>query len=144
MYSSLQLSTDRRNLHFARRSVTMLILLAVCVGAQAEGVPEVDQVLEFKPGSAKAKALFEKSLTLRDLVQENFEMASVDLDDDGHKEILLRSASSSFCGSGGCLMVVLVQEGNRITQLLSQNLPGRLAVTKTRFGRYRALGVRRA
>lgn len=139
MYSSLQLSTDRRNLHFARRSVTMLILLAVCVGAQAEGVPEVDQVLEFKPGSAKAKALFEKSLTLRDLVQENFEMASVDLDDDGHKEILLRSASSSFCGSGGCLMVVLVQEGNRITQLLSQNLPGRLAVTKTRFGRYRAL-----
>lgn len=141
MYSLHPTGTERRHRQYARRPATMLVSLVACACgcAQAAGVPEVEQVLEFKPGSAKAKALFEKSPILRDLVQDNFDLAAVDLDGDGRKEILLRGASSSFCGSGGCLVVALAQEGNRITQLLSQNLPGRLAVTKSRFGRYRAL-----
>ena len=46
----------------------------------------------------------------REIVQERYSVATIDLDGDGQKEIVLRADSSAFCGSGGCAVLVLREE----------------------------------
>ena len=76
---------------------------------------------------------------MRELIAGEFLFAGVDLNDDGRKEILVMGSSSASCGSGGCLLVVLEQQGNKAVTLLSQTVPKSLGVTKEKIGAYRAL-----
>ena len=112
---------------------------ATCAIGQGVPLPAIEQVIEFKPGTAKARAALAKVASVRDLIAGEFLFAGVDLNDDGRKEILVMGSSSTSCGSGGCLLVVLEQQGNKVVTLLSQNVPNSLGVTKEKIGAYRAL-----
>jgi len=125
------------------KAVLALGLVAAAAASFGQAAPQfhIEQVVEFKPGTPKARAMLARVASLRDLVTDPFQVAGVDLNDDGRKEILVMGASSSYCGSGGCLLVVLEQQGNRMATLLEQNVPGALAVTKEKVGAYRALAA---
>jgi hypothetical protein len=97
--------------------------------------------LEFKPGTAKTKATLSRVPELRELVADPFSVAFVDLDGDGKNEMVIASTSSAFCGSGGCLTMVMQQRGPRLVTLLEQNLFPGLGVTKEKFAGYRALAA---
>lgn len=132
--------------HSLLRGKQAFLFLAIIAGLPLisfsnSGNPTVDHAVQFKPGDARAKAVFGKFPALRDMVSEPFVMAGEDLDDDGRKEIILQAASSSYCGSAGCLVVVLAQRDNQIVQLFSANLDGTLVVTKEKIGSYKALAL---
>lgn len=114
---------------------------ATCAIGQGVPLPAIEQVIEFKPGTAKARAALAKVASVRDLIAGDFLIAGVDLNDDGRKEILVMGSSSTSCGSGGCLLVVLEQQGNKVVTLLSQNVPNSLGVTKEKIGAYRSLAA---
>ena len=117
----------------------LFFVLAVLTGpvhAQLTARP-----LDFRPGNPKQAAMLAKVPDAREIVAEPFSLAFVDLDGDGKNEIVLRSDSSAFCGSGGCLTVVLQQRGNQMATLLSQNLFPDIGVTDQTFGAYRALAA---
>ena len=117
---------------------TLAALLALgCASAHAATA----EPLAFKPGNPKAKAALAHVPELRDLVEEQFSVAFVDLDGDGQMEIVVNAESSAYCGSGGCATVVLQQQGNRMVVLLDQNLFPVIGVTREKFGGYRALAA---
>ncbi|BDI07492.1 hypothetical protein [Sphaerotilus microaerophilus] len=111
--------------------------------AEPAAVPAVGALLDFSPGTAKAKAFFLRQPVARDLVSEDFEMAGVDLDGDGRPEIVLRSTAASYCsGRAGCAVQVLQQRGQRVVELLSLYTSARLALTRDPVGgAYRALAI---
>ena len=111
-------------------------------GASAQQPPQrftVGPALDFKPGSAKARAILSRIPDVRELVAERFVVASVDLDDDGRNEIVVKSESGSFCGSAGCSVSVLAQRGNKVVTIGSFYSAGSLAVTNEKVRGYRAL-----
>lgn len=111
-------------------------LLLPAVQAMEAGPP-----LVFKPGTAAQRATLAKIPELRDLVAEAFATAGADLDDDGHQELVVISRSSAFCGSGGCMTVVVQARDRRAHVLLTQNLMEPLALTREAVGGYRALAA---
>ncbi len=131
------------------RRLAGLILLLAGVGtthpawsAGPADSPAVGAPLDFGPATAKAKAFFLRQPVTRDLASEDFEMAGVDLDGDGRKEVVLRSTAASYCGSAGCAVQVLQQRGQRVVELLSLFTSARLAVTRDPVGgAYRALAI---
>jgi hypothetical protein len=100
---------------------------------------EVDAPLKFVKGTAKMRAQFQAIPALRELMAEDFAAAAHDLDDDGHNELIVISRSSAFCGSGGCMAVVVQVRNGRARVLLQQNLDENLAVTREKVGAFRAL-----
>jgi hypothetical protein len=97
------------------------------------------QPLQFHPGNAKARTMLGRIADLKDVVAEDFAVAMLDLNDDGRAEIIVQSRSSGFCGSGGCITLVVEQRGQRMVTLLSQNLGDGLGATQEKIGAYRAL-----
>lgn len=114
---------------------------SVLVSAQAQPRFTPGKLLDFQPGTPKMAASFARVPDAQDLVTGRFVVATADLNDDGGSEVILQSADSEYCGSGGCLTVVLaIQPGGKKTaMLLSQNLDSSLAVTNEKVGAYRAL-----
>jgi hypothetical protein len=119
----------------------LLLLSAQAVLGTAAYAQTTAKPLDFHPGNPKQAAMLAKVPDAREIVAEPFSVAFVDLDGDGKNEIVLRSDSSAFCGSGGCLTVVLQQRGNQMATLLSQNLFPDIGVTDQKFGAYRALAA---
>ncbi|MCK6423532.1 MAG: hypothetical protein L6Q75_00395 [Burkholderiaceae bacterium] len=124
----------------------MALLLGGLGGAErtaAQVHVEAAPVIDFQPGTAKAKAFFQRHPATRDLVSEDFEMAGVDLDGDGRPEIVLRSTAASYCsGRAGCALMVLQQRGPKVVELLSMFTSERLAVTREPVGgAFRALAI---
>jgi hypothetical protein len=122
-------------------ALTLALLISVTGVSAQSGAVEIEQRLDFKPGTAKARAALVNVATVRDIISDPFQITTVDLNDDGTKEILVMGASSANCGSGGCLLVVLERQGNKAVALLTQNLPPSLGVTKQKIGAYRALAA---
>jgi hypothetical protein len=108
--------------------------------AQASAV-EIEQRLDFKAGTPKARAMLQRVAAVRDMVEEGFDVATVDLNDDGRKEIVVLARSASYCGSGGCALIVLEQQGSTMKTLATLGTDGALGVTRQRFGAYRALAA---
>lgn len=111
-------------------------------GAAAQPAPQQytpGPALDFKPGSAKARATLARIPEVREIVAERFAVASVDLDDDGRNEIVVISESGSFCGSAGCSVTVLSQRGNKAVVIGGFYSAGALAVTNEKLRGYRAL-----
>lgn len=126
--------------------LSMALLLGGLGGAErtaAQVHVEAAPVIDFQPGTAKAKAFFQRHPATRDLVSEDFEMAGVDLDGDGRPEIVLRSTAASYCsGRAGCALMVLQQRGPKVVELLSMFTSERLAVTREPVGgAFRALAI---
>jgi hypothetical protein len=109
--------------------------------ASAPGQVQVAEVIAFEPGTPKARASLAKIAAVRDLVAEAFVYAGVDLNDDGRKEMLVLARSGSFCGSGGCMLVVLEQQGPKVVTLATLQTDGALGVTQHKVGAYRALAA---
>jgi hypothetical protein len=111
--------------------------------AQAQGTTpplySVAKPLQFYPGTAKSTAMLSRIKDLQELVAERYNVAMIDLNDDGRAEIIVQSESGSFCGSGGCMTMVVEQQGNRMVMLLTQNLDSALGITQEKVGGYRAL-----
>lgn len=96
----------------------------------------------FTPGNAKLTATFAKIEDAKDIMEGKYRVGTVDLNDDERMEIILQSNDSMYCGSGGCLTVVIEQpqaNSPKTFTLLSQNLGSSLAVTNEKIGNYRAL-----
>jgi hypothetical protein len=117
-----------------------LTLAATTLGAGAASV-DVGPPLKFAPGTPKLKARLQAIPALRELVEENFAVALVDLNDDGNNELVTISRRDAFCGSGGCMVVVVEVKGGRARVLLQQNLDESMAVTRETFGGYHALAA---
>lgn len=118
-----------------------LVAFAAPLAAQAPGPVTVAELLQFKPGNAKAKAMLARIADLREIIEHAFSVALVDLDGDGRQELIVRAESNAFCGSGGCATLVLQQQGTRMVTLLNQHLFPGLAVTHEKVGGYRALAA---
>lgn len=121
---------------------TGLALAVLIHGAAAQPAPQQytpGPALDFKPGSAKARATLARIPEVREIVAERFAVASVDLDDDGRNEIVVISESGSFCGSAGCSVTVLSQRGNKAVVIGGFYSAGALAVTNEKLRGYRAL-----
>lgn len=97
--------------------------------------------LEFRSGNPKMATMLARLNATRELAAEPFSVAVVDLNGDGQNEIIVRSDGRGFCGAGGCLTVVLEQQGPKMVTLLSQNLFPGLGVTNEKVGAYRALAA---
>ncbi len=140
----------KQRLPYVVRPVSLSLVLmlgalggAGWVAAQTQIHAQIGPVIVFQPGTSKARDFFLRQPVTRDLVSEDFEMAGVDLDGDGRKEVVLRSTAASYCsGSAGCAVQVLQQRGQRVVELLSLHTSERLAVTRDPVGGvYRALAI---
>jgi len=58
-----------------------------------------------------------------DQKQRIFSAHLIDLNDDGDKELFIAFASSYFCGSGGCTVLLLDPRFNLITKFTSMDFP---------------------
>ena len=113
---------------------TIALGLALPAGAQGQAPQRftAERVLKFEAGTPKARAMLSHTPEVRDLVAEPFGIAAADLNDDGAAEIVLVSRSSSFCGSGGCALVVLEKQGpGKIVPVLSPYVQGEDLATPT-------------
>jgi len=99
----------------------------------------IGRVVRFAPGSDKVRAALQRTPSAREIVAGAFFIAGEDLDDDGHREIIVRARSSPPCRDGSCPLVILRESPGRIDTLLSQNVTGELALTAERVGGFRAL-----
>jgi hypothetical protein len=121
-----------------------VLMVGVCniSNVIAEQTFTVAKPIVFKQGSAKQKATLSKIEDARDVLEGKYLVAAADLNDDGRVEVILQSNDSMYCGSGGCLTVVIEQPiatNTKTYTLLSQNLGNGLAVTNEKVGNYRAL-----
>lgn len=131
----------RRRTRRLLRALMLAVLAAPGWTAAAPPPVQAGPEIAFQPGTAKARAMFARSPVLRELVDEPFEMAGIDLNGDGRKEVILRATSSMNCGSAGCAVVVLEQRGQQVVQLFHRTLSGRLAVTREHIGAYLGLAI---
>lgn len=125
----------------AGRRARMLVAAAIGLAAGAALAVDVGAPLKFAPGTPQLRARLQAIPALRELIAERFATALVDLNDDGNDELVVISRSDSFCGSGGCMAVVVEVKGGRARVLLQQNLDESLAVTREKFGAYHALAA---
>jgi hypothetical protein len=121
-------------------------LLALAAGlllgtASAAQSWSVERALDFKPGTPQLRTKLKPQADrdLRALIADDFVYAMVDLDDDGHPEMVLTSAGR--CPRLGCPVQVVTVKQGRLATLLSTALPGGLGVTREKQGGYRALVV---
>lgn len=115
--------------------------LTLAATTLSAGAVDVGPPLKFAPGTPKLKAHLQAIPALRELTAENFAAALADLNDDGNNELVVISRSDAFCGSGGCMAVVVEVKGGRAHVLLQQNLDENMAVTRETFGAYHALAA---
>jgi len=120
---------------------TCCAALAMAATVLSAGAVDVGPPLKFAPGTPKLKARLQAIPALRELIAESFAAALVDLNDDGNNELVVISRSDAFCGSGGCMTVVVEVKGGRARVLLQQNLDPSMAVTRESFGSYHALAA---
>lgn len=123
-------------------TLAFILLIGTTANAVTQQVYTVAKPILFKPGNDKLKATFAKIEDAKDVMEGKYMVGTADLNDDGRMEIILQSNDSLYCGSGGCLTVVIEQpqpNNPKTFTLLSQNLGSSLAVTNEKLGNYRAL-----
>jgi hypothetical protein len=124
-----------------------LIAAAACLGAsvtlgQAAATYSVERQVRFIDGDANMRAGLSRQPSVRDLVAGAFSISVEDLDDDGKREVIVVASSSDYCGSGGCLTVVLRNTGNgQMESIFQQNLFPELGVTREKVNGYRLLAA---
>jgi hypothetical protein len=102
----------------------------------------IDHEVKFEPGDPKWTARLRNTVAVGDLVDYEYMIALEDLNDDQQPEVIVLASSSDFCGSGGCLMIVLDDHGSgRLDPILQQYVTPPLAVTREKQGGYRLLAI---
>ena len=131
----------RRGMPLSLALVVSAFLLIAALDAASQTLDSftIGRVVRFAPGSDKARAALQRTPSAREIVAGDFVMAAEDLDDDGHREIIVRARSSPPCRGGSCPLVILRESPGGIETLLSQNVTGELALTTEKVGGYRAL-----
>jgi hypothetical protein len=142
MHLSREIAADSPSDATARlRCGLLAVPLVLALAWPAAALAASATPLQFIAGDAKMAAMLGRLSATREMVAEPFSVAMVDLNGDGRNEIIVRSDGRGFCGSGGCLTVVLEQQGALMVPLLSQNLFPGVGVTQERVGAYRALAA---
>ena len=119
----------------------------ICLGSglvfgQANTDYAVERQLQFISGDANMRAGLGRQPAVSELVAGEFTISVDDLDDDGAREIIVVGSGPQFCGSGGCLTVVLRNAGpGQLEPIFQQNLFPRLGVTREKENGYRLLAA---
>lgn len=109
---------------------------------QADANYSVERKLQFISGDANMRAGLSRQAAVRDLVSGEFNISVDDLDDDGVREVIVVGSTPAYCGSGGCLTVVLRNAGEgQLEPIFQQNLHPRLGVTREKENGYRLLAA---
>ena len=132
--------------HCVARTIALCVA-TVCLStahAQTGGVV-VERVITLRePTAAETKTLARSPA--KELAASAFQLASVDLNDDGIEELLIVSRSSDYCGSGGCTTVVLrrSKDGWTLLELSNSTLfgeTGEFGLLKDKKSGYRLLAL---
>lgn len=117
-------------------------LTAHAVAGDTGGAYTLQSKLQFIAGDANMRKGLSRQPPVRDLVAGEFLISVFDLDDDGKQEIILVGSTPAFCGSGGCLTVVLRNTGSdQLEPIFQQNLFPDLGVTRQKANGYRLLAA---
>lgn len=125
-------SSSRHLLVRASLATSLIFLAGYCVG-QTKPERSLDQ-----EGRLKAflqKYLGEPDTPLEQDAPTRYSSAFLDLKDDGTKEAIVYVTGRGWCGSGGCVMLILAPEGKSykvITQTTVTRLPVRVLKTKSK------------
>ncbi|MEZ5514360.1 MAG: hypothetical protein R3F58_10870 [Steroidobacteraceae bacterium] len=117
-------------------------LVAGLAVSQADGAYSIERKLQFIAGDANMRTGLARQPAVRDLVAGEFSISVVDLDDDGKQEVIVVGSGSAYCGSGGCLTVVLRNTAAaQLEPIFEQNLFPELGVTREKVNGYRLLAA---
>ncbi|MBU2949595.1 hypothetical protein KO493_02660 [Tamlana agarivorans] len=83
----------------------------------------VNDALAEKVASFLKNDHFKSDYSIMSDNDKKFQMAEVDLNNDGKKEIFLNFFSSYFCGTGGCALLLLDHDLNVITKFSVTRTP---------------------
>jgi hypothetical protein len=119
--------------------ILSLMAVAGLARAQTPSHFTVHHTIQFMPGTERDRQLLKAVPAAQGYIEDPFEIAREDLNDDGRKEIILISTSSMSCGSHGCSTVVLEDRGGTATVIGSFIASASLGVTNEKVGSYRAL-----
>lgn len=126
----------------ARWALAMMVTLAATHSALAQA-PErftVSRVVKYAPGTDKVRTQLGGVIAARTILAGDFAIGAEDMDDDGRKEIILRSRLRPLCRQAPCPLLVLRQTPNGVETLFEQKVPpSDLAVTNEKVGGFRAL-----
>jgi|GEM_PF-1617436 len=127
-----------------KRSRTLPILCLFTFSALLHAAPTSiytpQKPLTFTEGSAQMRKGLSQYPALADIVENRFNIANADFNDDGRVEMILMGADSNFCGSGGCQTYVVEFLPNKtIKVLLTAYFGGEIAMTNEKIHGYRAL-----
>jgi hypothetical protein len=71
-----------------------LLISALDAASQTVDSYTIGRVVRFAPGSDKVQTALQRTPSTREIIAGDFVMAAEDLDDDGHREIIVRARSS--------------------------------------------------
>lgn len=121
-------------------AVTLALVMVDPTAAQAPGSLTVSRVVKYAQGIDKVRVQLAGIEAARPILAGDFAIGAEDLDDDGRKEIILRSRALPLCRQSPCPLLVLRQTPNGAETLFDEEVPASdLAVTNEKFGGLRAL-----
>lgn len=121
-------------------AVTVALVMVDPTAAQAPRSLTVSRVVKYAQGTDKVRVQLAGIKAARPILAGDFAIGTEDLDDDGHKEIILRSRALPLCRQSPCPLLVLRQTPNGAETLFDQMVPpSDLAVTNEKVGGLRAL-----
>jgi hypothetical protein len=124
------------------KTVMTLALMSACTVSWAQGAAHftVNHMVHFTEATAQSNVLLANIPQAKDLLEGNtYQFAYEDLKGDGTKEIIIQARGDTWCGSAGCLMLVLEKRGSDYVTLLSENVGDSVAVMNERVNGYAAL-----
>jgi hypothetical protein len=114
---------------FRMRQLAVALLSVLCAISCATAQSQPNRLTEFiQKYLGEPYPPFEQQRATR------YSSAFVDLRDDGTKEVIVYLTGREWCGSGGCIMLILTSEGPSyrvLTKTTATRLPIRVLVTKT-------------
>jgi hypothetical protein len=126
-------------------STKLLIALALICGAellcgQQPAHFAVNHAVKVRNPTPQSTRLFQTIPEAKDIVEDdNYKFAYEDLKGDGTKEIIIQATGMIWCGSAGCLTVVLEKRGANYVTLLSVNVGDDLVVMNEKMNGYAPL-----
>lgn len=118
----------------------MLICGAQLLRGQQATHFTVNHAVKLMAPTSQSTTFFRSIPAARDLIEDNnYQFAYEDLKGDGSKEAIIQATGITWCGSGGCLTLVLESRGPDYVTLLSVNVGDDLAVMNEKVNGYAAL-----
>jgi hypothetical protein len=113
--------------HFTRRAL-LLVLFILHLGAAAQSPTAEDSLKIFLQGALRRPGLNDDKTT-------QYSVAFVELNDEGKNEAIVYLTGQSWCGSGGCVALILSLEGPSykvVTKITVARTPIRVLKAKSK------------